>query len=42
MATEVRQSALKHSFEECEHMQDAGDKAKDVIDSGKEAVCSLS
>ena len=29
--------ALKH----CDTVQDAGDKAKDIIDSGKDAVCGF-
>ena len=33
--------ALKHSVEACGNVQDAGDKAKDIIDSGKDAVCSF-
>ena len=40
MTSEPRYSGVDHSVEACGNVQDAGDKAKDIIDSGKDAVCS--
>ena len=46
MTSGPRYSGVDHgveacSVEACENVQDAGDKAKDIIDSGKDAVCSF-